>query len=88
MCPILYSSMEYSMKHVQSSPNAALPAATHCNYVSGVALTCQVKQNLIKFSLFSVLFNFVFQTSSIKKMTGSQFIFFILAIAISSSSQV
>ena len=55
----LYGLLFYSMKHVQGSPNAALPAATHCNYVSGVAVTCQVQENLIKLSLFSVLFNFV-----------------------------
>ena len=53
MCPILYV---FLYGCFQSSPNAALPAAKHCNYLSGVAFSCQVKGNLIKFSLLSVLF--------------------------------
>ena len=39
----------------------------HNFYMSGVAVSCQVKGNLIKFRLFSVLFNFVFQISHIKE---------------------
>ena len=31
----------------QSSPNAELPVAKHCNYLSGVAVSCQVKGNII-----------------------------------------
>ena len=85
MCPICYSMLSCyfdSIKHVcsnfkvhpmQISPQVHPRIAI--SYVSGVAVSCQVKGNLIKCSSFSVLFNFVFQTSHIMKlyfiMTGS-----------------
>ena len=65
MCPIFYSFITYVSYAAnlilwnildQSLPNAALPAATHCNNLSGVAISCQVKGNIIKFSSF---FSFV-----------------------------
>ena len=68
MCPLVHLALwPLILQHETCSKFTQCCTVSSHTLLTGVALTCQVKQNLIKFSLFSVLFNFVFQTSSIKE---------------------